>query len=403
MQALLDTIRARAGAAPVALGLVLGSGLGHLAGAVDGVGDRLRRPAGLSRTPASPATSRASSSASSKASASPSSAAARTTTRPATPTLMRRPLEMLRALGADRLILTNAAGSFRPDIPPGELMLLSDHINFSGRNPLIGEPTDARFVSMTDAYDPELRRALAAAAAAEGVAARPKASTPGTPARASRPRPRSARSRILGADAVGMSTVPEVILARFLGLRVAAISTITNMAAGMSDEAISHEPHQGDGPARRRQARARAPPLSCAPRRPDRRRTPKPSARCRVGVTRAGVRPAPATRPRRKPHMALKSLDDLFVHFLRDIYYAEKQILKALPKMARKANSDQLREAFESHLAETEEHVANLEKVFELLDLQGPRRHLRGDRRHPRGRQGDHDRGRATPTPATPA
>lgn len=67
--------------------------------------------------------------------------------------------------------------------------------------------------------------------------------------------------------------------------------------------------------------------------------------------------------------MSLKSLDDLFVHFLRDIYYAEKQILKALPKMARKADSDQLREAFESHLAETEEHVATLEKVFETLGL----------------------------------
>lgn len=67
--------------------------------------------------------------------------------------------------------------------------------------------------------------------------------------------------------------------------------------------------------------------------------------------------------------MSLKTLDDLFVHFLRDIYYAEKQILKALPKMARKADSDQLREAFESHLAETEEHVANLEQVFETLGL----------------------------------
>ena len=110
------------------------------------------------------------------------------------PAAMRRPLETLRALGAERLILTNAAGSFRPDMPPGELMLLADHINFSGRNPLIGEATDARFVNMTDAYDPALRGALRDAAAAEGVRARAKASTPGTPARASRPRPRSARS-----------------------------------------------------------------------------------------------------------------------------------------------------------------------------------------------------------------
>ena len=67
--------------------------------------------------------------------------------------------------------------------------------------------------------------------------------------------------------------------------------------------------------------------------------------------------------------MAMKSLDDLFVHFLRDIYYAEKQIVKAPPKMARKADSEQLREAFENHLAETEGHVATLEQVFDLIDL----------------------------------
>ena len=93
---------------------------------------------------------------------------------------------------------------------------------------------------MTDAYDPELRRALAAAAAAEGVALQE-----GVYAWYSGPSfetPAEIRAlQLLGADAVGMSTVPEVILARFLGLRVAAISTITNMAAGMSDEALSHE------------------------------------------------------------------------------------------------------------------------------------------------------------------
>ncbi len=154
--------------------------------------------------------------------------------------VMRRPLEVLRALGAGELILTNAAGSFRPETPPGELMLIADHINFSGRNPLIGEATDARFVNMTDAYDPGLRRALTAAAATEGIAL-----PEGVYAWYSGPSfetPAEIRAlRTLGADAVGMSTVPEVILARFLGLRVAAISTITNMAAGMSDEAISHE------------------------------------------------------------------------------------------------------------------------------------------------------------------
>ena len=234
----LKTIQARAGDAPVALGLVLGSGLGHLTGAVDGVAiDYADLPgfphAGVSGhqpklvvgdfegVRVAVLGGRAHYYETGDA------------------TLMRRPLAALKALGADRLILTNAAGSFRPDIPPGELMLLSDHINFSGRNPLIGEPSDARFVSMTDAYDPEMRRALAAAAAAEGL---PLAE--GVYAWYSGPSfetPAEIRAlRVLGADAVGMSTVPEVILARFLGLRVAAVSVMTNMAAGLSGEALSH-------------------------------------------------------------------------------------------------------------------------------------------------------------------
>jgi purine-nucleoside phosphorylase len=153
---------------------------------------------------------------------------------------MRPALDLLQALGADHLIVTNAAGSLRPDIRPGDLMLLNDHINFSGLNPLIGEKTDARFVPMTTAHDPDLRAALRAAAKVEGVAL-----PEGVYAWYSGPSfetPAEIRAiKILGGDAVGMSTVPEVILARFLGLKVAAISTITNMAAGMSDEQISHE------------------------------------------------------------------------------------------------------------------------------------------------------------------
>jgi purine-nucleoside phosphorylase len=119
-------------------------------------------------------------------------------------------------------------------------MCLSDHINFSGLNPLIGELTDARFVPMKDAYDPALREALRAAAdmaqvdMANGIYAWYSGPSFETPAEIR-------AIAMLGADAVGMSTVPEVILARFLGLKAAAISTITNMAAGMSDEAISHE------------------------------------------------------------------------------------------------------------------------------------------------------------------
>ncbi|QBX33730.1 purine-nucleoside phosphorylase [Paracoccus liaowanqingii] len=153
---------------------------------------------------------------------------------------MRLPLETLAALGCEKLILTNAAGSLRADIPTGGLMLLNDHIAFAGTNPLIGEATDARFVPMTDAHDARMRAALSAAAQAEGVDlpegvycwfSGPSFETPAE----------IRAARILGANAVGMSTVPEIILSRFLGLRTAAISVVTNMGAGLSDEAISHD------------------------------------------------------------------------------------------------------------------------------------------------------------------
>ncbi len=85
------------------------------------------------------------------------------------PAAMRVPLAVLKALGATDLILTNAAGSMRSDIGPGDLMLLSDHINYNGLNPLIGEKTDARFVPLTDAHDPGLRAGLTAAAARLGI------------------------------------------------------------------------------------------------------------------------------------------------------------------------------------------------------------------------------------------
>ena len=83
--------------------------------------------------------------------------------------VMRTPIETLRAVGCDTLLLTNSAGSLRNEVGPGEIMLISDHIAFSGRNPLIGEPTDARFVGLTEAYDASLRTALLAAAEEAGV------------------------------------------------------------------------------------------------------------------------------------------------------------------------------------------------------------------------------------------
>jgi purine-nucleoside phosphorylase len=125
-------------------------------------------------------------------------------------------------------------------MPPGSVMLITDHINFANRNPLIDEATDARFVGMTHAYDALLQDAARRAAAAEGLGlfegvyiwfSGPSFETPAE----------IRAARILGADAAGMSTVPEVILARFLGMRVAAFSAITNFAAGMTGAELSHE------------------------------------------------------------------------------------------------------------------------------------------------------------------
>ncbi|CAN5717457.1 purine-nucleoside phosphorylase [soil metagenome] len=237
MQA-VDIVRARAGAEKVALGLVLGSGLGALAEAVEGTAIDYADLPGL--PPAGVSGHAPKLKVGTLEGVRVAVLGGRTHYyETGDAGAMRMPIALLRALGAERLILTNAAGSLKDDMPPGALMLLADHINFSGRNPLIGEQTYSRFVDMVDAYDPAMRAALAAAAREEGVAL-----ATGVYAWYSGPSfetPAEIRAlRALGADAVGMSTVPEVILARFLGLKVAAISTITNLAAGMSAEPLSH-------------------------------------------------------------------------------------------------------------------------------------------------------------------
>ena len=154
------------------------------------------------------------------------------------------PVCALALLGVETLMLTNAAGSLREDMAPGSLMMLTDHINWSGANPLIG-PNDAalgpRFFDMTQAYDVNLRAALRRSAEARDVALHE-----GTYLWALGPNfetPAEIRAfRILGADAVGMSTVPEVLAARHAGLKVAAISGITNFGAGMvANEILDHE------------------------------------------------------------------------------------------------------------------------------------------------------------------
>jgi len=153
---------------------------------------------------------------------------------------MKTALQTLTAIGCATLLLTNAAGSLRPDMPPGSIMLINDHINFTGVSPLFGEGGDRRFIDMVDAYDPGLCRDLRSAAAEAGIALRegiymwfcgPSFETPAE----------IRAAKVLGADAVGMSTVPEVILGRYLGLRVAALSIITNAAAGLDAAPLSHQ------------------------------------------------------------------------------------------------------------------------------------------------------------------
>ena len=155
----------------------------------------------------------------------------------------RVPVRTLRRLGVETLVLTNAAGSLRRSVGPGRLMLIRDHINLLGMNPLSG-PNEAsygpRFPDMRDAYDRGLRQRLRRAAKRARVAL-----SEGVYLAYPGPSFETAAEILafkrLGADAVGMSTVPEAIVARHCGLRVAGLSVITNLAEGMAVTAPSHE------------------------------------------------------------------------------------------------------------------------------------------------------------------
>ncbi|MGI3166580.1 purine-nucleoside phosphorylase [Pseudooceanicola sp. 200-1SW] len=245
-QTLVETIRARAGDAPVEMAMILGSGLGPLADEVEGV----HIP--YTELPGFPHSGVSGHSAELVIGTLHGMRVAVMSGREhyyenGRSDAMRLPLEVMAALGAKALLVTNACGSFRGDIPPGDLMIIADHINYSGLNPLIGEPTDARFVNMTDAYDPAIRAAIEKAAGAEGIAI--KSGVYSWYSGPSFETPAEIRMlKLLGADTVGMSTVPEIILGRFLGLRCAAVSVITNMAAGLSDENISHEHTKNSAP-----------------------------------------------------------------------------------------------------------------------------------------------------------
>lgn len=152
------------------------------------------------------------------------------------------PIRVLAKLGVKTLLLTNAAGGVNLDFSAGALMLITDHINFSGQNPLIGPNLDEfgpRFPDMCDIYTKSLRTQLKTAAQDVGIALRE-----GVYAMYSGPNyetPAEIRMfRTLGADAVGMSTVPEALVAAHAGMNVIGISCITNMAAGVLDQKLDH-------------------------------------------------------------------------------------------------------------------------------------------------------------------
>jgi purine-nucleoside phosphorylase len=152
---------------------------------------------------------------------------------------MKGAIRTLAACGIELLVQTNAAGSLDPAMRPGELMLIADHLNLVQRSPLVGDSSAARFVDLRDAYDPALRAQARAIAARNGATLHegtyawvlgPQFETPAEIRMLQR----------LGAQAVGMSTVPETILARHAGLRVLALSMFTNMGCGLEAEALSH-------------------------------------------------------------------------------------------------------------------------------------------------------------------
>ncbi|MCB1754588.1 MAG: purine-nucleoside phosphorylase [Gammaproteobacteria bacterium] len=156
------------------------------------------------------------------------------------PAAMKLPLRTLAGLGCRKIILTCAAGSLSTRLPPGSIMQVTDHINLTGLSPLTGETGDSRFVDLSEAYSGRLRDKLSAAAAVEGIGLGegvymwfpgPNFETPAEIRAAGK----------LGADAVGMSVVPETVLARHAGIEVAALAVITNYAAGISEQKLSHE------------------------------------------------------------------------------------------------------------------------------------------------------------------
>jgi purine-nucleoside phosphorylase len=158
------------------------------------------------------------------------------------PSVAALPVRVFHALGVTTVLLTNAAGGIRRTFRPGSLMLITDHLNMMGRNPLVGAlvPGDERFPDMSDPYDGALR-ALARRVAQEQKIALEEGVYAGLLGPSYETKAEIEMMKRIGADAVGMSTVPEVIAARACGMKCIGISTITNMAAGLGGATLSHK------------------------------------------------------------------------------------------------------------------------------------------------------------------
>jgi xanthosine phosphorylase len=152
-------------------------------------------------------------------------------------------IRTMKALGVETLFLSNAAGSLQPQIKVGELMAITDHINYMGFNPLVGPNDDdfgPRFVPLSDAWDPQLNAKLKAAAQKIGIPLHAGVYI-GFRGPSFETAAEIRMAQKMGADAVGMSSVPDCIIARHCGLKVVGCSCITNMGEGLSDEKLSHE------------------------------------------------------------------------------------------------------------------------------------------------------------------
>jgi purine-nucleoside phosphorylase len=159
---------------------------------------------------------------------------------------MRVPIEMLSLLGAKSVVLTSAAGSVRNDINPGTLVTITDHINLTGLNPLIGESGRERSVDMSDAYDRHLRERFALACGQLGRKIH-EAVYMWLPGPSFETAAEIRAAQALGAHVVGMAIVPETILARRYGLRVLALGMVTNLAAGLRTDTVTHEDRMRTG------------------------------------------------------------------------------------------------------------------------------------------------------------